>query len=253
MDTQAIQDLNLTSDPPMVYTGGMDAIAKPRIPTPDKGTCGCGCGESVKKRFKPGHDARLKSILLDVARNGSTQQAERAAWQMVESGWSRFVDDAILIALPQRNRRGQRKIHIDQVDRWLMEPTVAPGGCHGTCHANAACPALTAAARAAGRINKTTRLAASDWVVRPNATEANREHLRQSWDLCTECVATETVLEQCEDLWFRTALGIAALDQEAGNVEVLTPAQRTFRMLGVTIEADLDEDGLPYPTRCIAA
>lgn len=253
MDTQAIQNLDLTSDPNLWYTGGMETPAKPTIPTPAPGTCGCGCGEAVKKRFRPGHDARLKSILLDVARNGSRTQAERAAWTMVEAGWSRFVDDEILRTLPQRNRRGQRKIDIEQVETWLIEPTVAPGGEYGMCHCNAACPALTRAAKAAGRINHTTKLAASDWVRRRPATEATRAYLRVSWDLCTECVATETVLEQCEALWFRTTIGIVSLEHEIHPPEVLTPAAIALRNLGVVHQPDVDEDGNPYPTAAVAA
>lgn len=223
-------------------------IANPKVPTPAVGTCGCGCGEAVKKRFRPGHDARLKSILLDVARRGSRHQAERAAWTMVENNWSRFLDEDLLDRLPQRNSRGQAKLHIDRVETWLMEPTVAPGGCHGTCHSNASCPALTKSARAAGQINKTTRLAASNWVRRAPATEANRSHLRKSWDLCTECVVTETVLEACEQLWFRIAVGVAALDQEAGNApKIATNAQRALANKTWTVEPDLDDQGNPYP------
>ncbi len=28
--------------------------------SPEAGKCGCGCGANVARRFKPGHDARVK-------------------------------------------------------------------------------------------------------------------------------------------------------------------------------------------------
>lgn len=237
----------LTDGTSMVYTGGMPAIAKPTIPTPAPGTCGCGCGEAVKKRFRPGHDARLKSTLLNVARLGDSRQAERAAWTMVESGWSRFVDDEILLALPQRNRRGARLIPIERVETWLMEPTIAPGSCHGVCHCNAACPALTRAAKVAGQTHPLTKLARPGWVRRAPATDENRAHVAMSWDLCTECTQTDTVLDQCERLWFRTTIGITALEAETG-ADVLTPAAIALRNIGLVVAPDVDDQGQPYPT-----
>lgn len=46
-------------------------------------TCQCGCGAEVKRRFLPGHDAKLKSRLLTEAREGS----EAAAAELQRRGW----------------------------------------------------------------------------------------------------------------------------------------------------------------------
>lgn len=34
------------------------------------GLCTCGCEQTTERRFRPGHDARLKSRLRDAYRNG---------------------------------------------------------------------------------------------------------------------------------------------------------------------------------------
>ena len=41
------------------------------------GPCGCGCGARVRRRFLPGHDAKLKSRLLAAWRAGDTTAEER--------------------------------------------------------------------------------------------------------------------------------------------------------------------------------
>lgn len=57
-------------------------------PAPGNGRrCGCGCGKPVKRRFLPGHDAKLKSRLLKEARGGS----EAAKRNLEENGWSHFL------------------------------------------------------------------------------------------------------------------------------------------------------------------
>lgn len=238
------------------YTGvvGETTIpAKPTIPTPAVGTCGCGCGEPVARRFRPGHDARLKSNLLEVARHGDTRQAEKAAWLMVEASWSRFVDEEILIALPQRNRRNQRKLHIDEVEVWIGEPVSQPGQGHGRQHSNASCPALTRSAKACGMVNPTTRVARADWTSRRPTSPERVEHLRQSWDLCEECTVVDTVLEQCESMWLRVAVGVAALDAEAGVVaKPMTPVQRMLANQPWSVAPDVDAEGNVLPVEWAA-
>jgi hypothetical protein len=44
--------------------------------------CECGCGEAVRRRFLPGHDAKLKGRLLAEARAG-----DRARQQLARLGW----------------------------------------------------------------------------------------------------------------------------------------------------------------------
>ncbi len=46
--------------------------------TTNPGTCGCGCGQPVaaKRKFRQGHDAKLKSALIRAALDGSTVEAD---------------------------------------------------------------------------------------------------------------------------------------------------------------------------------
>lgn len=56
-----------------------------RVDTPR--LCECGCGRPVRRRFLPGHDARLRSRLLKEARAGSAARKELA-----RLGWGRALD-----------------------------------------------------------------------------------------------------------------------------------------------------------------
>lgn len=49
--------------------------------------CECNCGKPVKRRFLPGHDAKLKSRLVKEARAGS----KAALQNLRENGWEHFV------------------------------------------------------------------------------------------------------------------------------------------------------------------
>ncbi|WP_437721796.1 hypothetical protein WMF30_41420 [Sorangium sp. So ce134] len=40
----------------------------PAARKPEKRDCACGCGAKVNSRFRPGHDARLKAIVMRVVR-----------------------------------------------------------------------------------------------------------------------------------------------------------------------------------------
>jgi hypothetical protein len=55
--------------------GGSPRSAEARL-------CECGCGAPVRRRFLPGHDARLKSRLLKDLRAG-----ESAARELARLGW----------------------------------------------------------------------------------------------------------------------------------------------------------------------
>src|SRR6266498_3032490 len=56
-----------------------------RVDTPR--LCECGCGHPVRRRFLPGHDARLRSRLLVEARVGM-----RARKELARLGWKRALD-----------------------------------------------------------------------------------------------------------------------------------------------------------------
>ena len=55
---------------------------------PPTKVCGCGCGAPVARRFKPGHDAKLKSLLLREARQGS----ESAKRRLDALGWGHLLN-----------------------------------------------------------------------------------------------------------------------------------------------------------------
>jgi hypothetical protein len=51
--------------------------------------CECGCGADTKGgRFLPGHDAKLKKVLIEAALGGS----KRATTKLGTLGWSKFLD-----------------------------------------------------------------------------------------------------------------------------------------------------------------
>jgi hypothetical protein len=66
-------------------TNGSPGSRTPAPPTGRK--CGCGCGADVKRRFLPGHDAKLKSSLLRRARTND----KAAVKKLEELGWGRFL------------------------------------------------------------------------------------------------------------------------------------------------------------------
>lgn len=60
------------------------AVTRPvRTASTGGGLCGCGCGAEVARRFRPGHDAKLKSALLRAWRDGDPQAGRR----LDELGW----------------------------------------------------------------------------------------------------------------------------------------------------------------------
>lgn len=64
--------------------------------TPRLGTgrpCLCGCGETVSPtaRFRPGHDAKLKSRLLKIARDPDHAGQQKAIERLQGLGWAQFI------------------------------------------------------------------------------------------------------------------------------------------------------------------
>jgi hypothetical protein len=59
----------------------------------------CGCGETVVSRFKPGHDARLKSRLFAAARSGD----QEAKATIVSMGWWHLYDKTAPKPTPDLN------------------------------------------------------------------------------------------------------------------------------------------------------
>ncbi|HET7713897.1 MAG TPA: hypothetical protein VFK94_06680 [Patescibacteria group bacterium] len=52
--------------------------------------CGDGCGAMVRSRFLPGHDAKLKSRLLNLAHGDDEDAALSALETLASLGWERF-------------------------------------------------------------------------------------------------------------------------------------------------------------------
>lgn len=56
--------------------------------------CLCGCGAETKSRFRPGHDAKLKSRLINTALDESAPKRDRtkAEAQLATLGWSHLLE-----------------------------------------------------------------------------------------------------------------------------------------------------------------
>lgn len=62
-----------------------DKIAKTaKTAQADYAECLCGCGQEVAKRFKPGHDQRLKGILRRAFDSGDAGAGEK----LIDLGWN---------------------------------------------------------------------------------------------------------------------------------------------------------------------
>ena len=67
-------------------------------------TCECGCGQAVARRFLPGHDARLKSTLVQAVAGGTAWERHAAAEALLARGWLHFVKVEALANLKVRSR-----------------------------------------------------------------------------------------------------------------------------------------------------
>jgi len=73
--------------------------------------CGCGCGEPVTRRFKPGHDARLKGTMLRLFRSGEKAKVATAKDVAAENGWEHLLTDQPSTKAPRKaksNGQGER-------------------------------------------------------------------------------------------------------------------------------------------------
>ncbi len=67
-------------------------------------TCECGCGAPVARRFKPGHDARLKSDLVSAVSAPQWWVRQAAAEALLQRGWLHFAKPEVLASLKVRSR-----------------------------------------------------------------------------------------------------------------------------------------------------
>jgi predicted nuclease with RNAse H fold len=77
--------------------GRMSDLHAGRRPPVDetRGTCGCGCGAPVRRRYLPGHDAKHRSMLLAQMRAGNSSAAD----ELQRLGWDRIP--AVANGLPR--------------------------------------------------------------------------------------------------------------------------------------------------------
>lgn len=98
-------------------------------------TCECGCGAPVARRFRPGHDAKLKSALLADTRSANWWTRETAVNLMVERNWGHFVDPTTLATTPVRKRHAGRFVESRHVDSLLgtVEDEAGNSHSHWSC------------------------------------------------------------------------------------------------------------------------
>lgn len=122
-------------------------------------TCECGCGEPVRRRFRPGHDGRLKGRLLRQAKDTRWWIREKAVTTMIDNGWGHFLPMEIVANTPVRSRHQGRFVetrHQDSLHGVVTDES-------GVDHSHWGCPKI--------RGNHT-------WV---------KAHNRDGW-LCGTCV-----------------------------------------------------------------
>jgi hypothetical protein len=183
----------------------------PTRPTP--GFCGCGCGEPTARRYRPGHDAKHHSTLAAALLSADWRIATRAADLLADLGWTSYADRAALQAVPYRTSNGLAVQVLADVATFQVTPC-------GQHHANRRCPALTAQARAAGALNRTTRLAADSWLEFVPNSPALTDRLLSSWDQCTTCTVDTDRLVTAEVMEVRVT---ALLERSAPKVLKSSP------------------------------
>lgn len=100
--------------------------------------CECGCGEAVARRFKPGHDGRLKGRLIAEARDRRWWIRENAVHAMISRGWGHFLPMDIVANIPVRSRHRGRFVETRHADGLF-------GVVHdeaGTSHSHWSCPQI---------------------------------------------------------------------------------------------------------------
>lgn len=79
-------------------------------------TCECGCGEQVSRRFRPGHDGRLKGRLINQAKDRRWWIREAAVLAMVNRGWGHFLPMNLVASVPVRSRHEGRFVETRHID-----------------------------------------------------------------------------------------------------------------------------------------
>jgi len=103
------------------------------------GKCECGCGADVKRRFVPGHDAQLKSRLVNtVNTTNAWWERERAARALLDRGWANFANPVAMAKVPVRSRWHGRFVetrNMAAVGIWVTDQAEVS-------HSHSGCPAI---------------------------------------------------------------------------------------------------------------
>lgn len=100
--------------------------------------CECGCGAQVTRRFKPGHDGRLKGRLIAEARDRRWWVRETAVLAMIERGWGHFLPMDIVASVKIRSRHSGRFVetrHVDSLHAVVNDE-------HNISHSHWSCPRI---------------------------------------------------------------------------------------------------------------
>ena len=107
------------------YTSRRQCLVSNKGPA---GHCLCGCGSKVDRRFKPGHDARLKGALIRAYRAG--EPAMHTAFAVTDPkiiafslGWDHFLTDipAPRVRIKVEKAPKASKMVMAKIGRWLYE------------------------------------------------------------------------------------------------------------------------------------
>lgn len=83
--------------------------ASKRASTGDLNECMCGCGGETKSRFRPGHDATLKSRLINQALEGATAKERATAEKRIATlGWTEMLEKSAASRAAKAERASER-------------------------------------------------------------------------------------------------------------------------------------------------
>lgn len=158
-------------------------------------SCECGCGEAVARRFKPGHDAKLKSLLVQSVSASQWWVRQSAAEALLERGWLHFAKPEALADLKVRSRGSNGRFvetrHVEVVETadWTHLDE------RGHTHAHPGCSEVVG--------SLTAERSATGW-------------------LCSTCVHTEDWLDLAarhnKDAWLDRTPGVVVWEVPANGV-----------------------------------
>lgn len=89
----------------------LPSIARARAIRP----CGCGCGRTTTREFAPGHDSKLKAIVMRVVAGVMTEADVRAYAEAIGAGKGDAMWKAVRETLANKARLATWKIEVPEV------------------------------------------------------------------------------------------------------------------------------------------